>query len=124
VKRNFFSHVRRQYYSYVWLTELGMPYYVGKGFGNRAYIPHSHQAIPPVDRNRILIFPMKNESEALESEIELIRLFGRRDHGTGSLMNQTDGGRGLKNPSMEVRLRLVIGRTNSLIQSEAIANAQ
>lgn len=92
--RNFFSHVRRMYYSYLWLREDGTPYYVGKGFGNRAYkMTKNHQ--PPVESFRILIFPMANETEAHESERALINLFGRQDLGTGLLVNKTAGGQGI-----------------------------
>lgn len=96
-KINFFSKVRRTYYSYVWLDQAGVPYYVGKGFGRRAYIPFNHTAVPPPDPERIKIFPALNESAALESEKALIELFGRRDLAQGPLVNGTDGGRGQKN---------------------------
>lgn len=94
-KRNFFSHVRRTYYSYLWLDENGSPYYAGKGFGRRAYIRHNHKVAPPQDRSRVLIFPMESERHALESECALIALFGRRDEG-GILHNVTNGGKGVR----------------------------
>jgi hypothetical protein len=51
-----------------------------------------HRCHPPRDKSHILIFPMLNETEAFESEIALIELFGRKDNGTGCLRNLTDGG--------------------------------
>jgi len=84
-----------QFYSYLWLREDGTPYYVGKGSGNRAFVRGSHHCSPPKDKSRILIFPMLNEAEAIESEIAIITLFGRKDLGIGCLRNFTDGGDGL-----------------------------
>jgi hypothetical protein len=84
-----------EFYSYLWMREDGLtPYYAGKGCGKRAF--HSmvgHR--PPKDKSRIIIFPMLNEAEAIESEIALIELFGRKDIGTGILRNFTDGGDGI-----------------------------
>jgi hypothetical protein len=82
------------FYSYLWLRKDGTPYYAGKGSGNRAYRRHAHnQGLqPPSDSSLILVFPMANEAEAFESEIALIYLFGRKDLGTGCLVNHTNGG--------------------------------
>lgn len=82
------------FYSYLWLRCDGSPYYAGKGFGNRAFVRHK-RLYPPVDKSRILVFPMLSEAEAFESETALIDLFGRRDLGTGCLHNFTNGGEGL-----------------------------
>ena len=80
-----------EFYSYLWLRADGTPYYAGKGKGNRAHIRGSHRLRPPDDNSRILIFPMASEADALESEIALIDLFGRKDLGTGCLRNFTTG---------------------------------
>ena len=42
-----------------------------------------------------------SESEAIELEVFLIKEYGRRDLGTGCLINLTDGGEGVFNPSKE-----------------------
>ena len=84
-----------EFYSYLWLRADGTPYYAGKGKGNRAHIRGSHRLRPPDDNSRILIFPMASEADALESEIALIDLFGRKDLGTGCLRNFTNGGDGV-----------------------------
>jgi len=83
-----------EYYSYLWLREDGTPYYAGKGTGKRAFVRGSHHCYPPKDRSRILVFPMLTEAEAMESEIAMIELFGRKDLGTGCLRNFTAGGDG------------------------------
>jgi len=79
------------FYSYLWLRTDGFPYYAGKGSGNRAFSQYRNPK-PPQDHSRILVFPMLTEAEAFESEIALIDLFGRKDLGTGCLINRSDGG--------------------------------
>lgn len=44
--------------------------------------------------------------EACQEEIKLIAKYGRADLGTGLLVNQTNGGEGLSNPSAEIRSRM------------------
>jgi hypothetical protein len=45
-------------------------------------------------------------ADACTKEIELIKKYGRRDLREGTLVNMTDGGEGLFNPSAEVRNKL------------------
>lgn len=44
--------------------------------------------------------------EACNLEKSLIKEYGRRDLGVGTLVNMTDGGEGIENPSEEVRKKL------------------
>ena len=44
--------------------------------------------------------------EACQEEVKLIAFYGRKDLGKGSLVNMTNGGEGLVNPSDEVRNKL------------------
>ena len=93
------------FYSYLWLRADGSPYYAGKGSGNRAYRRQGHNVSCPIDKTRILVFPMLSEAEAFESEIALIDLFGRKDIKTGCLRNVTNGGEGVggrKHPPDEI----------------------
>jgi hypothetical protein len=88
-----FDPVLKTFYAYLWLREDGTPYYAGKGCGNRAYERHKgHWA--PRDRSRILVLDRTSEQAAFETEIELIRNWGRKDLGTGCLRNRTNGGEG------------------------------
>lgn len=82
------------FYSYLWIGEDGLPYYAGKGTVRRAY-SSQHSVPPPADKSNIVIFPMLNEAQAFESEKALIELFGRKDLGTGILMNRGNGGEGV-----------------------------
>lgn len=86
------------FYSYLWLSIDGTPYYAGKGSGDRAFENHPHRQklslLRPADRKNILIFPMASVEDAFESEKSLINLFGRELDGTGCLLNVLPGGIG------------------------------
>ena len=77
---------------YLYLRENGTPYYVGKGSGKRAFDQHLFHVPPP--RSRIVIQYWTDEEESFEMEKWYIRLFGRKDNGTGILRNLADGGAG------------------------------
>ena len=83
-----------EYYTYAFLREDGTPYYIGKGKGKRAYDKKRSVFIPPKER---VIFLKKNltEEQAFEHEKYMIFLFGRKDNGSGILLNKTDGGDGV-----------------------------
>jgi hypothetical protein len=89
------STIYDDFYVYEYLRKDGTPYYVGKGRGGRAFNKHRHRVKPPKDTNRI-VFVAKNLSENLAFEMEknLIKQYGRKDLGTGILINLTDGGEG------------------------------
>jgi hypothetical protein len=70
----------------------GTPYYIGKGSGNRAYNKH-HFKLP--EKSSIIILKSNlTEQEAFQLEIELINKYGRKDLGTGILINCSGGGTG------------------------------
>jgi hypothetical protein len=85
-----------RFYTYAYLREDKTPYYIGKGKGNRAFIKNRRGAKPPKNRTRIL-FLKKNltEEEAFRHEKYMIAVFGRKDLGTGILINKTNGGEGI-----------------------------
>jgi group I intron endonuclease len=83
------------YYVYAYLREKdNTPYYIGKGKDNRAY-SKQHRIKPPKDKFKIVFYQTNiKEDDAFELERAYIKLFGRKDLGTGILRNVTDGGEG------------------------------
>ena len=75
----------------MWLREDGTPYYIGKGHGRRAYNKHTRIGHAPSE-DRVLVQEFPDECSAFEAEKFLIALYGRKDNGTGILVNLTDGG--------------------------------
>jgi hypothetical protein len=77
------------YYTYAWLREDGTPYYIGKGRNNRAFRKGG-----PISTRVILLKQNCTEEEAFKHERYMISVLGRKDTGTGILINLTEGGDG------------------------------
>ena len=83
-----------KFYTYAFLREDRTPYYIGKGTGNRIYSTN-RRVKPPKDKSRTIFLKQNlTEAEAFRHEIYMIAIFGRKDLGTGILINGTDGGEG------------------------------
>lgn len=84
------------FYTYAYFSESGKIYYIGKGKGRRAWNKNYRSVRRPPNKNNIII--LKNnltEEEAFRHEVYMISVIGRRDLGTGPLMNRTNGGEGV-----------------------------
>ena len=65
------------FYVYQYISESGLPYYIGKGKGRRMHRPHTKTTLPPVERRVIIKDGLTNE-EAKELEKQLITKYGRK----------------------------------------------
>lgn len=97
------------FYTYIYFAEedSSIPSYVGKGKGGRFlyhlkdqrssyWLNHLRSSIKKGIQIKIEITKIfEDELDAFAEERRLISLFGRKDLGTGSLFNKTDGGDGL-----------------------------
>ena len=108
--------MENNFYVYEYIREDGTPYYIGKGSGIRAYVNRKRGR--PIDAARIrIIKEALTELEALELEVKLIKYYGRKDLGTGVLINLTNGGEGLANPSTETRMKMAAAKRNESIET-------
>lgn len=113
---------KNSYYVYAYIrskdsktAKAGTPYYIGKGFSDRLFKKHGKMPVPK-NKNFIIILESNlTEIGALAIERRLIKWYGRKDLKSGILLNKTDGGDGLSNPSIEVRQKISKGQTNKII---------
>jgi hypothetical protein len=113
MKNNFYvyRHIR---------IDTNEVFYIGKGNFRNYYRANSTKS-----RNKfwynivsktefkvdIIVDELTNE-EAIKKEIEFIKIYGRRDLGTGTLVNLTDGGEGLSNYIRSEELKLKYSQIN------------
>lgn len=90
-------------------------FYVGIGTTiNRAYTKksrneHWHNIVNKVGYHVEILYEDISWEEACKKEVELIKKYGRMDLKHGSLVNMSDGGDGLHNPSQETRNKMKTG---------------
>lgn len=77
------------YYVFACLNEIGTPYFIGKGSGRKF---KNFKNMTPKPSQIILCEVNLTEIGAYALQRRLIRWYGRKDLGTGPLLNKTDGG--------------------------------
>lgn len=68
------------FYVYQYITEDGLPYYIGKGKGRRIHVKHTTVELPPIERRIIICDGLTNE-EAKQLEASLIEHYKRKIDG-------------------------------------------
>jgi group I intron endonuclease len=116
-----------EFYVYI-IYENTVPIYIGKGHRDRL---QSHLQPCNLKKNSPIykklrevisrgiepdiekVNEFETEGEAFEEEIRLIRFYGRRCNGTGTLFNMTDGGEGQsgRECSEETKIKMSIAHT-------------
>jgi hypothetical protein len=100
------------FYTYLWLREDGTPYYVGKGTRYRGFSTGSHLVPHPSSREFIITQHHPSEKAALTAEAFFIEFYGRKDLGTGCLVNFTNGGVGATGRKISEETKRKIGEAN------------
>jgi len=100
-------------------------FYVGRGTKQRSNSKGKRnifwQNIVKKNNGNFTIEIIKEDLSLEESnklEIELIKFYGRKDLGLGTLVNLTDGGDGINNLTLEARQRISQGRKNYIVTDE------
>lgn len=126
----------RQFFVYVYRSPDGSPFYVGKGLrsrisqrGNRspeflAYLAALvAQGLEPI----VDVEPQPDEATAYLRERELIALYGRSNIGTGSLVNKTSGGEGMRDVWLSdedrerARVQMAALKANRAVEAKRVA---
>lgn len=69
------------FYVYQYLTENGLPFYIGKGSKNRINESHEPWVSIPAPEYRQIIKDGMTEKDAFEFELDLIKQYGRKIDG-------------------------------------------
>lgn len=118
----------QDYYVYTHSLPEQPPFYVGKGQLHRTkkiarpHNKHHTNIVNKYGKDTIIVRSMlcKSETHALELEVKMIAALRA---GRAKLVNLTDGGEGMSNPSPETRAKLSAAQRNRTPESRARATA-
>lgn len=116
----------KQFYTYIHCRPDGTPFYVGKGFGKRAYLlkrrnpMHSNILAKYGNTIKIYVFNCDSEQQALSDEVLQIRQLRSEGY---SLANITDGGDGVTGLVLSEEARKKISNRNKGRKATAEENA-
>lgn len=99
------------------------PFYIGKGTGRRAYHLYDRSnfwksVVGKYGYEVKLLYENLTHEDALFKEAELIKFYGRRDLKTGCLVNQTDGGDGVRGHSPHSIKKIIKNRVGKPLTKE------
>jgi len=111
-------------------AKAGSPYYIGVASSADRPLHKNHNAPVPTDRSLIRIMRQGLDwDRAAQWERLYIQRYGRKDNGTGILLNLTDGGEGafgaVRTAEQRERYRLASqGRTHTLETRQKLSDAR
>lgn len=119
------SSVENKFYVYAHYDDSGKVFYVGKGHGKRSHSLRRSlywKRYATKHGLHVKIWAENlTEEQAFTMEKDWIKVYGRRDLGTGCLVNLTDGGEGGRGKIISAKTRALVSKANK--GSIAISNS-